>query len=100
MRNIVFFRGCSLTHFTLGMITEGDYDHWNKTLFKQHLEHVIKHFGIDRIMFGSDWPVCKLANGDLPDVYELFCELTSDLSENDKKKVLRDNAVKFYNLKL
>ena len=82
------------------MVTEADFENWKTSDFMQHVEHVIKHFGIDRVMFGSDWPVCKLANANLPEVYQLLSGLLKDLNEHDKRKVFADNAVKFYNLKL
>ena len=84
----------------LGMVTEADLENWKPSDFKLHVDHVIKHFGIDRIMFGSDWPVCKLANANLPDVYKLLNNLLEDLSEEDKRKVFMENGKSFYSLSL
>ena len=83
-----------------GMVTEADLENWKPADFKQHVDHVIKHFGIDRVMFGSDWPVCKLANADLPDVYKLLSELLKDCDEEKRRLVFSGNAVRFYNLQL
>ncbi len=44
-----------------GMITEADWNHWLASDFKDYLSVVFKAFGEDRLMFGSDWPVCLLA---------------------------------------
>jgi len=81
-----------------GMVTEADWLSWKPKDFKQHIDHVIRCFGIDRVMFGSDWPVCKLANANLTQVYNLLDDLLKDLNENDRKKIFFTNAVKFYNL--
>ncbi|CAK8684428.1 unnamed protein product [Clavelina lepadiformis] len=81
-----------------GMVTEGNLNDWKPSDFKKHVDYVIEKFGTDRVMFGSDWPVCKLANANLSDVYELLKGLLSDLSEKDREKVLRLNAIKAYNL--
>ena len=88
------------TLFMTGMVTEADLENWKPSDFKAHVDHVIKQFGIDRVMFGSDWPVCKLANANLPDVYKLLNDLLKDLSDADKRKVFVENARKFYNLSL
>jgi len=84
----------------VGMVTEADLDSWKPSDFKAHIDHVIKNFGIDRVMFGSDWPVCKLANANLPDVYNLLNGLLKDLSKEDKRKIFVANGQKFYNLSL
>ena len=43
------------------MITEADHDRRVKEDLKPYIDHVINCFGIDRVMFGSDWPVVTLA---------------------------------------
>lgn len=44
-----------------GMITEAKLDAWSADDLKPYVQHVVKTFGHDRVMFGSDWPVCVLA---------------------------------------
>jgi len=44
-----------------GLATEADWGSWQAADFIPYIEHVIQYFGKDRIMFGSDWPVCLLA---------------------------------------
>lgn len=44
-----------------GLVTEADPSSWKKEDFYPYLDIVIEAFGIERVMFGSDWPVCKLA---------------------------------------
>nr|XP_026693401.1 uncharacterized protein LOC104266424 isoform X2 [Ciona intestinalis] len=81
-----------------GMVTEGNLTSWKQSDFAPYVKHVLDTFGVDRVMFGSDWPVCKMAHADLPTVYQLLNNLLSELSENEKRKVFYENAVKFYNL--
>jgi L-fuconolactonase len=44
-----------------GLATEADWEGWKLDDFKQYLEHIFARFGKERIMYGSDWPVCLLA---------------------------------------
>ena len=45
-----------------GMVTEADHDNWSVDDLRPYVEHVREQFGMDRLMFGSDWPVCLLAS--------------------------------------
>lgn len=51
-------------------------------------------------MFGSDWPVCTLAKADYKRVFDLLQHLLSSMTVEDKKKIFRENAAKFYKLDL
>ena len=44
-----------------GLVTEADWRHWQAADFHPYLEVVLEAFGPERLMFGSDWPVCLLA---------------------------------------
>src|SRR5213596_3127620 len=44
-----------------GMITEADWKSWAPDTLKPYVQHVVDHFGYDRLLFGSDWLVCTLA---------------------------------------
>jgi L-fuconolactonase len=44
-----------------GLVTEADWDSWRPTDLSPYVEAVVEMFGPDRLMFGSDWPVCTLA---------------------------------------
>jgi len=63
-------------------------------------QHIVATFGEDRLMFGSDWPLCRLSHIDLPQVYELAQQLLQKMSPGAKEKVFSKNAIKFYNIKL
>lgn len=80
-----------------GLVTEADWKEWQFSDFKEYVSIVLDIFGIDRVMFGSDWPVC------LPSAsYDLVCEIvdknTSFLNENEKAKLWGLNAEQFYHL--
>lgn len=81
-----------------GMITEAD---WTKRMpedFKPYLNIIFNAFGKDRLMIGSDWPVCKLA-GDYTFVTGLVEKYISGMDEDTRKNILGNNCAAFYNLK-
>ncbi|PAV31205.1 hypothetical protein CIL05_00670 [Virgibacillus profundi] len=83
-----------------GLITEADHRNWKQKDFIPFGEHLLKAFGPNRLMFGSDWPVCLLA-GDYGDVYELFGNLVSEhVTKDEFAKMIGNNAKNFYKLNL
>ena len=80
-----------------GMVTEADWHNWTAEQLKPYLDVVVESFGIDRIMFGSDWPVCLVASSyskwlqTIQNYFESF-------SKEDQEKVFSGNATRFYNL--
>jgi len=80
-----------------GLITEANWHHWKIEDIKPYLDIAFEAFGTDRLMFGSDWPVCKLA-GNYTSTYTLMEEYLKGFSEVDKAKFWGKNAVNFYNL--
>ena len=44
-----------------GMVTEADWQQWKPEHFRVYIDTVVEAFGMDRVMFGSDWPVCLVA---------------------------------------
>lgn len=61
------------------------------------INHCLNAFGPDRVVFGSDWPVCLLGMP-LRNWVELLKEVIAGRSETDRRKLFHDNAVKFYDL--
>ena len=51
-------------------------------------------------MFGSDWPVFTMSHAKYKDIYGLLQQCLSNLSDADKLKVFRENAIKFYKLQI
>lgn len=84
-----------------GLLTEMAPDQLGKAydLLKPVLHMLLEAFGAKRIMWGSDWPVVRLAGG-----YEAWNELTmallDDLSSSEQTAILSTNATEFYGLEL
>ncbi|KAI8987427.1 hypothetical protein BDF20DRAFT_832365 [Mycotypha africana] len=66
------------------------------------IQVALKGFGIDRLLFGGDWPVCELAKNNLrwPNWFEIVSEIVRDWSEADKDKFFFLNASRVYKLTL
>lgn len=80
-----------------GMVTEADWKSWKKEDFIPYLDVVVEAFGTDRLMFGSDWPVCLCA-ASYAEVAGIVDGYFSAFSKSEKAAVWEGNAVKFYNL--
>ncbi|AKD54441.1 amidohydrolase family protein [Spirosoma radiotolerans] len=80
-----------------GMVTEGDWQNWSKKDFFPYMDVIFETFGPDRIMFGSDWPVCLVA-ANYTQVKTLVDEYVSNWGEEVRAKVFGANAVSFYKL--
>jgi len=80
-----------------GMVTEADWFQWKKEDFIPYLDIVFNAFGTDRVMIGSDWPVCLLA-GKYDKIINIVSAYMADFSEHEKKAVFGENAVKVYKL--
>ena len=80
-----------------GMVTEANWRSWEEKDFIPYLDVVVNAFGMDRIMFGSDWPVCLLAAG-YKDVVHIVKDYFSSFSQGAQDKFFGQNAIKFYNL--
>lgn len=80
-----------------GMITEADWHEWQASDLKPYVTHAIEVFGVDRVMWGSDWPVCILA-GSYAQVFNALKYCIADLDEPDQAKILGENARRFYGI--
>ena len=80
-----------------GMVTEADWKNWKEEHFTVYIETVLESFGPDRVMFGSDWPVC-LISADYSNVCKLVEHHTQSLSADEKQKLWGLNAERFYHL--
>ncbi len=78
-----------------GLATEAEWHHWTLDNFKPYLDTVFKAFGVDRLMFGSDWPVCLLG-ASYRQVVQLVAEYMRDWPQTDIEKVFGLNAAHFY----
>lgn len=80
-----------------GMVTEAAWGAWTRDDYAPYLDVVFDCFGIDRLMFGSDWPVCTLS-GSYAEVVGIVRNYIDGLSEEEKDKVMGANASAFYSL--
>jgi len=80
-----------------GMVTEADHQKWKSEDFIPYMEVVFNSFGTERIMLGSDWPVCRLA-GEYKEVMDIPVDYMARLDETGKAKVYRENAIQCYQL--
>jgi len=80
-----------------GMITEADHRNWSAEDLRPYVQHVLKLFGPDRLIFGSDWPVCRLA-GSWKQVLAAFTQACGPLPQAEREKMLGGTAERFYRL--
>jgi L-fuconolactonase len=80
-----------------GMVTEAEWDDWKPSDFKIYLDTVVKAFGTERLMYGSDFPVCTLV-ATYEQQLDIVKEYFSSFSTLEKKKIMGENASKFYGL--
>jgi L-fuconolactonase len=81
-----------------GMITEADQKTWTVDDLRPYVEHVFQCFGGDRVMYGSDWPVCLLAGSYDRVVEALQTILKPHLDQRLEAAVFGGNAARFYKL--
>jgi L-fuconolactonase len=82
-----------------GLFTEADWKNWKKENFWPYLDHITKSFTPNRMMFGSDWPVCLLA-ATYKQSIDLVEEFTSKFSESEKNAFWAATANTAYGLNL
>jgi L-fuconolactonase len=80
-----------------GMVTEADWGKWKEEDFTPYLDTIVEAFGVNRIMFGSDWPVCLLA-ASYSQVADIPAKYFSSFSELEQDKFFGGNAIQFYDL--
>lgn len=82
-----------------GMVTEADWENWKPADLKPYVETALEAFGPDRLMYGSDWPVCELA-ASYQQVIDALRDVIGPLSETEEAKIFGGTATKFYGLKV
>ena len=80
-----------------GLVTETDWKNWRVQDFTYCLDVVTTTFGADRLMFGSDWPVCLLG-GTYTEVTSIVEQYFASHSMEDQAKIFGLNAIQFYKL--
>ena len=82
-----------------GLFTEANWSNWSNESFKPYLDHILKSFTPDRMMFGSDWPVCLLA-ASYGQTIDLMEEFAKDFSKSEQESFWAGTAKRFYRLKV
>ena len=80
-----------------GVTTEADHRAWTPAQLRPYIDWVCERFGIERILYGGDWPVSQLAGDYLQWLTSLELA-TDDFSEGERRNLFRDNAVRIYRL--
>ncbi|HEX8427493.1 amidohydrolase family protein [Hymenobacter sp.] len=80
-----------------GMVTEARWKQWQPHDFRPYLDIVFEAFGPERVLFGSDWPVCEVAGG-YDAVVSLVQNYLAAFSAREKALFWGENALKFYRL--
>ncbi|MFT4094408.1 MAG: amidohydrolase family protein [Niabella sp.] len=80
-----------------GMVTEANWKQWKLQDFIPYLDVVVTSFGTDRILYGSDWPVCLVA-ASYKKMKNIVDTYFSPFSDSEKDAFYGGNAMKFYNL--
>lgn len=78
-----------------GLVTEANWTSWQPNDLRPFVDCALEFFGPDRMMFGSDYPVCLLA-ATYDRVLDSFQEILKDLNDADREKIFWTNAAKFY----
>ena len=80
-----------------GMVTEADYQKWTTSQLLPYFEVILEAFGPDRLLFGSDWPVCLVATS-YKNWMDLVQKNITSLSETEQLKIMGGNATRLYQL--
>jgi len=80
-----------------GLVAYADPKQWTSEDLRPFVEHVIANFGWDRVLFGSDWPVCTLSAS-----YQQWVKslqgITQGAGKVNQRKLFHDNAIRVYRL--
>jgi L-fuconolactonase len=85
--------GCKLS----GLVTEARWGRWQPEDFRRYLDIVIAAFGTDRVMVGSDWPVCTLSS-DYSSVMRIVIDYVQQFPARARENILGSNCVRFYGI--
>ncbi len=81
-----------------GLVTEAAPFAWTPAQLRPYMETVVDAFGPDRVMYGSDWPVCLLAAKDYAAVHDVAADFARSLGAETEAKIMGANAARFYRL--
>jgi len=82
-----------------GMVTEANWNSWKQEDFVPYMETLLEIFGPNRLLFGSDWPVCTVS-AKYEQVLGIVTNFISFLSPVEQAHIMGQNAIDFYNLEV
>jgi L-fuconolactonase len=82
-----------------GLVTEADWTRWTAAELQPYLDVAFECFGPERLMIGSDWPVCTVA-GDYQRTMAVVTEYLTPRPSHERDAVLGGNAIRFWNLQV
>ncbi|MGN7202855.1 amidohydrolase family protein [Pedobacter sp. SAFR-022] len=82
-----------------GMVTEADLTRWKFEDLKPYIDTIFDCFGIERVLYGSDWPVCRLA-ATFGEVMEILENYTANFTAAERELFWAKNAIRFYNINM
>ena len=80
-----------------GMVTEANWTVWTQETLRPYLDVVVDAFGADRLLAGSDWPVCLVAT-EYARWFEVLREYFAGFSESERDAIFGGTAVDVYGL--
>ncbi len=80
-----------------GLVTEADWDQWKYEDMVPYLDVVFDQFGTNKVMFGSDWPVCLLG-GTYSSIKQIIDRYIEGFSDSEKESIMGLNAMEFYKI--
>ncbi|MEJ1239460.1 amidohydrolase family protein [Chryseolinea sp. T2] len=80
-----------------GMVTEADWEMWKEQEFAPYIDAVVEAFGVQRLMFGSDWPVCLIA-AEYQQVVDIVRNHFASYTKSEQDLIFGTVATRFYKL--
>ncbi len=80
-----------------GMVTEADWNEWRPGDFTACMDTVVETFGTNRIMYGSDWPVCLVASS-YRNMFAIVQDYFAGFTTQEQEQFFGGNATRFYHL--
>jgi L-fuconolactonase len=80
-----------------GMVTEANWKNWKPEHFVPYMDLILESFGSQRVMYGSDWPVCLVA-ASYKQQLDIVEQYITTLSPSEQSAIMGENAILFYNL--
>jgi L-fuconolactonase len=80
-----------------GLVTEADWEMWKEDELLPYIDTVVDAFGVSRLMFGSDWPVCLVA-AEYAQVVDIVRKYFASFSKSEQELIFGGTATRFYKL--